>query len=844
MGEPFVDWLRRLRKALDLTQHELAERVGCSESTLRKIESGRLRPSRQLAERLALCLEIPLGEHPAFVGAARKRAASASPLTYAPEPSATPHSSPSANHLPVLSFPTPLVPLIGRTHDVVATIQILQQSEVRLLNLIGPPGVGKTRLAMHIAANLQGNFGDGVAFVPLASVQSYDLLISTIAQVVGVQAQSGRSISESLAGFLREKQLLLVLDNLEQLAAVCAPLTNLLGASPRLKLLCTSRVVLHLAGEHSYTVHPLDLPTGESSQTLANIVESPAVALLTERVRGHQPGFTLTPEVAKLALQLCRHLDGLPLAIELAAAQLRMLSIAELLSQFERLGSAGPLRLLRSGPQHWSNQTTLWDTIATSYELLSEPARALFSALAYFPGGCTLDAALTVCAISGFDETGLLGLLAELVDSSLCQRVTMPGHQTRFWMLETIRAFALANRTTEHDDQTLALRHVAYYRAFAERAELGVLGKEQQRWLGHIITEQPNVRTALTVSLAAADQDIRREALRIATALWWGWWACGYGSEARTWIEQALAAVPGETELQIRGWYASGALAIFAGDAERGADHIERSLALARAKGARSLEAHALIFMAALIAFGGNPDEGARLIEQSIALFRESSPPDNWGLGLALMSRRMFVIYQGDYTVARAAAEEALMVFTRLGQPYGIALALNSLGDVARLQGADVTAASHYRRAIALLRESGVISDLPSMLHNRAYAELRCGELRVAADCLREALVVNQRMGHLSGLAECLTGCAGLAALVDQPIHAAGLFGAIDALYAPEPGPRWPPERQEYERYRAAVHALLDNDAFTQVYETVRMRPIGANVSEAVAWLEAFSAQA
>jgi predicted ATPase/DNA-binding XRE family transcriptional regulator len=835
MSEPFEQRLKRARKALDLTQHELARRVGCSESTLRKVESGRLRPSRQIAERLALCLQIPDTERSAFVDAARR--SGIVPATLQDDP--PPRGALTTGETVFPSFPTPLTPLIGRAQDLAAIRALLEQSDLRLLTLIGPPGVGKTRLALQVAAEVQDQFADGVIFIPLASVSSSRVLLTTIAQAFNIREESGHSIASSLASFLRSKQLLLVLDNLEQLAAQCAPLADLLSAAPRLKLLCTSRVVLHLPGEHSYSVPPLELPTEPGSQDLAAVVTSAAVALLVARAREHQAGFQLTAETAELAVRLCRRLDGLPLAIELAVAQLRLCTIGELLSRIERMGAAESLRLLRSGPQHWEGQTTLWDVIASSYSLLSQPARTIFAAFAVFPAGATLDAALTVCALPGLDEAGVLGVLADLIDASLLQRSTAAAHETRLWMLETIRAFALAIGEAGQVDQPTALRHLAYYRAFAEQAATAVLGVEQRRWLERIVVEQPNVRAALTTSLAAVDHTTRLEALRIVIALWWGWWASGYGAEARAWIERALEVVPGDTALHANGWYAAGALACFTGDTLQASDQLLRALELAQAQGDQSREAHILIFLAVLRAFSGDPASGAQQIERSIALFRTSGSPDPWGLGLALMSRRMFVIYQGDYQIARVSAEEALVHFSQLGQPYGKALALNSLGDIARLQDDDLTAARHYRQAIAFVRESGVVSDLPSMLHNLAYAELRCDELRAAASYLHEALLLSQRGGQRQGIAECLTGCAGLAILAGEAVRAAEWFGVVDAIYGSDSGPGWPPERREYERYRAAAREQTPDGTFASAYAVGQTRPIEPIVAEAAAWLGA-----
>jgi len=516
----FGKWVKQRRKSLDLTQGELAQRVGCAASMLQKVESDERRPSRQMAESLAQALGLAPDKSPAFVEFARagQRALAG-----------TPFRSPS-------NLPAPVTPLIGRERDAAKVRQRLLQDDTRLVTLLGPPGIGKTRLSLQVATDVRDHFEDGVFFIELASIADPELVAPTIIQVLGLEESGRQSPLDHLSDYMRDKLMLLVLDNLEQVIAAAPVMAKLLAACPLLKVLATSRVALRVRAERQYHVPPLGLPDPTRLPQPPELLQYPALALFVERAQAVQPDFYLTEANAATVAHLCHRLDGLPLAIELIAARVRLLSPAEILHRLR-----GRFLLQSDGLRDIDErQRTLKNAIEWSYNLLAGDEQTLFARLAVFVGGWTLDMAESVCGneASGL-TTPVLDLLALLVNKSLVVQHEING-ESRFALLETIREYALEQLAAlqNGEAETIRRRHATYYLRLAEAARSQLTSTQQVRWLDRLENEHGNLRAALGWALESGNMII---AAQLGGALWHFWAMHGHLSEGCRWLERTLA---------------------------------------------------------------------------------------------------------------------------------------------------------------------------------------------------------------------------------------------------------------------------------------------------------------
>jgi predicted ATPase/DNA-binding CsgD family transcriptional regulator len=621
----------------------------------------------------------------------------------------------------------------------------------RLVTLTGPGGVGKTRLALRLAwmaTEVPGAFPDGVGFVPLAPlapVAGPDLVAATVAQALGVRDGGGRPLQTVLRDALRGRTLLLVLDNCEHVLAGVVPLVvGLLEAAPGLRVLATSRARLQVAGEQEYPVPPLTLPsTGDPLGT----AESEAVALFVERAREARPDFVLSAENAGAVAEVCHRLDGLPLALELAAARVRLFSVAQIVARLD-----DRFRLLTAGPRTaLPHQQTLRATVDWSYALLAAPAQTLLRRLSVFAGGWTFEAAEAVAAGDGIQPHAVLDLLAQLVDESL----VVPEEQrdsVRYRLLETIREYAAERLREAGEAERTRDRHLAYFLSLAEAEGPRLRGPQGRAAISRLEAEHANLREALEWSLAgdgeATSSEQRGEAghgeaaLRLCGALAWFWWMRSYHDEAWRWLTRALADAPQRSAARMTALHGAGWLA-----------HHRRHTDLARA-----------------------------LLGESLAIARERD--DRWTVALALHHLGRVAYYEDDPATARALGEESLAIAEAVGDRWLIAWALHLLGLAAYIRADYPAARNYYTRSLALRRELGYEEGIGILLHLLGLVAVREGELAQASARFKESLALIQEVHGPWSLAMSLAGLSYVAAALGQLQRAVRLGGAASALSA------------------------------------------------------------
>jgi predicted ATPase/DNA-binding SARP family transcriptional activator len=671
-------------------------------------------------------------------------------------------------------LPAAVDALVGRERELAELERLL--AAARLVTLTGPGGTGKTRLAIETARAGADRYADGVAFIDLAPLRDPALVLPTMARGLGVEESGGRPIGELLAATVSERRMLLVLDNLEQVSAAASGIGALLAACPHLTILATSRVRLLLRGEQEYPVSPLPLPEiseHAGDALLATLERSPAVELFARRAQAARPNFRLTTENVAAVAGVCRRLDGLPLAIELAAARVRVLAPDQLLRRMAR-----PLDILgMTASDLPARQRTLRDTIAWSHDLLSPDQQAMFRRLSVFAGGWTLEGAEAVAAIDAGPEIDTVDTLAGLIDQSLVNtRPETVDAEPRYTMMETIREFAIEHLATSGEITDVERAFESFLIGLAVNAETGLRGPEQLQWLTRLEEEHDNIRAALGRILDRADG---AAALSLAPRLWEFWRARGYAVEGHAWLERTMAlGDTADAERQAAGNFASGKLAIDIGDYAGAADRFLESGRTWRELGDTRSHAEALSALAIVKLNVGANAEAQRLLEESLRMSREID--DARGTASALLNLGMLAREDGQSERALALLDESLTLWRRLGDPKWIALATLNLGSAYQLAG-------NGEVALRLLDESaeryGRIGDryhLAVVALNRGHLEREAGSINRAKCLYADALRHFEAVSSIEGIIESIEWIAVTLAESDA-IEALHLFAATAA---------------------------------------------------------------
>lgn len=766
---PFGNLLKRLRVSANLTQEELAERAGVSTRLISDLERGVVQRSRRdTVEMLADALHLEATARATFAALSRRRQAAGS--TDARE-----------RVSPAVSLPHPPTSFVGREREVGATTALLLQPETRILTLTGPGGVGKTRLAIETAGRATSAFPDGVAFIDLSPISDPDQVVGAISSALELASTGDDDPLEALAAALADASRLLVLDNMEHLIEAGTALSVLVERNARLKLLITSRQHLQLHREREYVVRPLGLPTADERGSVEALLQNPAVQLFVSRAESAQPAFTLSDESAGAIAAIVTRLDGLPLAIELAAARMRLLAPQELLQRLNR-----SLPILTGGPRDVPDrQQTLRGAIDWSFKLLQPEERRLFAWLSVFCGGFTLDAVeYLVVQMEAASPESALDMLASLLDKSLIQRLDtrasdpaaaeVAGGGSRYRMLETIREYGLERLGAMDERDAVRDHHAAWYTDLATQSDAGLNSPEQAAWLMRLQQEHDNFRAALDWAIEMGQAET---ALTTSGSLLRYWVSVGQFREARKWYELALALDP---------------------ESESGA----------RAK--------ALLGIEVICYFQGDYAAAKRYGEEGLRIFQALNDED--GIAKAYGNLGLVADAEEDYDRANDLYTRALAIFRKLGDLTHTHFMLGNLGLIAHFQGDQDRAAGILEESLALSRQVGNQNSVSINLSNLGLVAFARSDFDRAADLQTEALKIRVQIGNLASLARSYDNFALIAVERNDYERASRLFGMAEGLRS-ETGTALQPNDAEFNRhYIERTQAALGQERFIELW--------------------------
>jgi predicted ATPase/DNA-binding XRE family transcriptional regulator len=858
----FGNWVKRRRKTLDFTQQELARRIGCSVAMILKIEADERRPSPQIAELLAQHLEIPPDQLDLFLKVARQKKAVDRLGTIPPLPAV----APSSVFEPLrLNLPHPLTPLLGRDYELRIIFQQLQDPGCRLLTLTGPGGVGKTRLALEVAHRSRDAFDNSVCFIPLVGTSASEFMIPAIANALGFAFSGAKELKAQLLDFLREKHILLVLDNLEHLLPGIELLVELLEFAPDVKLLITSREPLNLSAE--WVLRVQGLPVASNIQ-LINMESNSAAMLFVQRAKQANAEFTPASEDLPAITRICQIVEGLPLGLELAATWVRTLSCIEIAQEIEHnidfLSAAG-----RAVPQRHRSMRAVFDY---SWNLLSDKEQQVLMKVSVFKGGFTRAAAEQVAGAT-------LLLLSSLVDKSLLQR----SKHNRYDVHDLIRQYAHARLIESGKLQETCNLHFEFFLASAEESRSKLRGAEQLTFLNRLEEDYDNLRAALEWSLRnntsaseipRVDDSMAQKSLRLVYALNPFWVMRAQWSEGRNWLQRALeqaSKFPKRVEF-LKVLDTAALLAVEQADNQSARQLAEENLSLSEQLGDSYYRAKALSTLST-VSWKQKDFAAARYqCELALAQFRELGTKIDIAESLHLLSQ--IALIQDDLEVAQSHIEEALQIFLEVGDQImanatsadlgtlaylrkdfatarsylersekqfrearaivPAARILNKLGDVARCEHDYEEAKKCYTESLIVCREAGDQDILPDILHNLGYVAKHYGHSSKALALFEEGLRIYQDSGDLAGIAECLVGIAGLFLAQRQVEKAACLLGAAEVLRESAGARLWTANQIEYDRILAYLRESMEENALESAWAKGRNLSVEQAVAEAL----------
>jgi predicted ATPase/Flp pilus assembly protein TadD len=673
--------------------------------------------------------------------------------------------------------------LVGRARVAQDIENLVVGGTHRLVTMTGPGGTGKTRLSLHVASRVQSQF-DAVVFVPLAAISGAELVLPTIANTLGLREEQGQTLLEQVVNVVGDQRLLLVLDNFEHVIDAAADVNAILDGCPSVTIVVTSRVRLGLYGEQEYPVPPLERPDLRRQHSVEDLAQNEAVALFVQRARALKPDFRLTESNAAAVADICVRLDGLPLAIELAAARIKLLNPQAMRARLDKR-----LPLLTGGARNLpQRQQTLRNAIAWSYDLLHDEDRSLFRALSVFVGGWTFEAAESLVKASNAPALDVFDGLSSLVDKSLVLQQEDERGETRFGMLETIREFGLDQLTESGEVDAVSRSSVDYFHDLAERAAPELLGEDQELWFAQLELEHDNLRASLGWCLEHEPV----VGVALAGKLSRFWYQRGYFSEGRRWLETLI-------------------------DRGADADPIDRALAL--------------YGLAALTAYQGDFAHSRPLAEACLEIYRALN--DRTGMAMVLNVLGVTAMHEEKHDEATARWAESLALFRELQDERNMAILLGNLSWISSLEQSYEPAMTYIEESLTLARRMRDRASTAAALQNLGLVALEMGDIQRAEDCFREGLELGREIGSQLDMVECLEGCAAVASVRGQWEHAAWLYGVAAGTRTALgiPMPEWDHIQQKYV---AQVRAHLTGSAWSTAWEAGLRVPLSQALEKVI----------